>query len=512
MKHIKRSVCLFLTLLLLFSGLALAVSAEDLSKVPIIECKGAFHALYKDAQGKEIAFQAMNGSGMKALTADIQKVIPQITADAKALKWNACADTLADVVNKHFSVLAYKPDGTPKTKLYGNLKTYNNKCLADSYKGQVYEFDFDWRQSPLDAAKELNTFIKAVIQKTGVKKVNLMVQSGSHSMGLAYLKVYGTGDLRAFFSRASLGNGSTVFGALMNKDVRIDGDALVNCSLLDDLGLGFTGSAKEQIEKLNEMGIFSTISGTAHLLLRKGFTERFYAECIIPTLCTIPVLWSYVPAAQYKSGIEKIFGQEREKYAGLIKKLDEYYDKVQKYSSQILAEAASKIRVGLEVNYGTALVPVAKDAYVNSDGLADVYNASYGATSAPPGKTLTGGQKVKDGHNHISPDLQIDASTGMLPESTWYSDEAQHFNLNHVNELRNWFFNYVGPYGEDPTVFSDPAHPQFLSWDKSNTATPLVPSTAKPPAPATVSARMVSFFRSVFRFFWRILDWWMVFI
>lgn len=64
----------------------------------------------------------------------------------------------------------------------GSLGAYTTLAvaLADTLGyDQVFFFGYDWRQSNLETAQELSTYIDGVLETTGAKKVNLVV----HSMG-----------------------------------------------------------------------------------------------------------------------------------------------------------------------------------------------------------------------------------------------------------------------------------------------------------------------------------------
>ncbi|MDR1927381.1 MAG: hypothetical protein LBQ33_01915 [Oscillospiraceae bacterium] len=526
MIKIKRAVCAVLSAALLISCLPLVAAAETPPEIPIVECRGAFHPLYFNAGTPEqtVGFSGTNNSVFAAdLLAQITDALSPLLADVQAGNLNidiiALADSLGEVINRNFGVLAFQPDGTPINKLDGDING-NNWYLSPEHSGRAYSFDFDWRESPLITAERLNAFIKEVKTKTGSDTVNLCVQSGSAPLGLAYLYQYGTSDLSAYWARMGLSNGSTLFGQMVNKGIRIDGDALFNCTYLEQFGFGGDDEQMAQITEilrlLNDLGILHMLTGLAYLPLRPTLIDRLYEICVIPTLLTMPILWAYVPEEFYESGIETCFGGERAKYAGLIAKLEEYYN-VQRNGKAILAKAAKEIRVGLSCSYGSSLVPLVKGANTNSDTLVDIALSSYGATASVPGEALDGPlrgllpyvQKVKDGHNHISPDNQIDASTCLLPETTWFYDSATHFSMIDY-ELRDWFFDYA----DAPTVHSDPEkHPQFLhKVEGSSSFDPLVPLAAPEPEALDPTQQFLDLLKSAVRGLLYVFNWWLDYV
>jgi hypothetical protein len=526
MTHKTKQIVSVVLSLVLLVGSVLLVSAEgsSLTEIPIVECRGAFHPLFKNAGTPEqtVGFAGTNDSLFaNKLLQDIQEAISPFLAGLQAgnpaIDTDALSKAFAGVLNQNFGVLAFNPDGTPIQELNGDINA-NNAALSKSYTGRSYSFDFDWRESPLIIADRLNAFIKAVKEKTGSDTVNLCVQSGSAPLGLSYLYKYGTEDLHAYWSRQSLSNGSTIFGQMVNKGIRIDGDALFNCTYLEKLNLGGDAAQMEKIKEilrtLNDLGLVHMLSGYAYIILRPALIDPVYEASIIPTLLTMPIMWAYVPAKDYARGIETCFGGERDKYAGLIAKLDEYHNKVQSKGEEILEKAAKEIRVGISSSYGSALVPVVKGANVNSDTLADISLASYGATASKPKDTLKGPlwgllpyqQQVKDGHNHISPDNQIDASTCLLPETSWFYDSADHFAMID-GALRDWFYDYAG----SPTVFSDPAkYPQFLH--KVEGASQLVPLEAPAPVKIDLEQQFLAALKAAARELLYAVNWWLDYI
>ena len=89
---------------------------------------------------------------------------------------------------------------------------------------------------------------------------------------------------------------------------------------------------------------------------------------------------------------------------------------------------------------------------------------SVGATVANLWETLGDGyvQAIDDGHNHLSPDNRIDASTCALPDHTWFINEMVHCTTHDGHSaLYRWFFE--SDNNETPVnVFSNPSYPQFL--------------------------------------------------
>lgn len=488
-KRFKRSVSIVLAIALLLSSVQFLVYAEDdLSDIPIVEVLGAFHPLYSNA-GTAQQSRAFDFTSFDQVFASLfsESLLELYKERLSTLTPYALTDLWAETLTEQFKIMGFNPDGTPMYELDGNLLA--NEWYVGERNGtlppggewrrvtmdRMYVFDFDWRKSPIVIAEQLNAYIQRVKEHSGHDKVNLSLQSGSAGVGLAYLAEYGTGDLHAYWSEMSLFS-STLFGEAMNKRIHFDSEALFNSNLL-------TGMNNETVQKILEVlsyfekaGLLRVIFGGAYIALRPTMVNRLFEKMVTPCVASAPVMWSYVPPEDYESGIKTVFGSRNGEYAGLINVLDEYHNKVSVNAEAILAKAATEIRVGLFASYGTALVPLVKGTNVNSDSLVDLKYSTMGATSSAPGETLSAcfgkpyAQAKNDGHNHLSPDGQVDASTCLLPETTWFSNDGQHFTVHQISRLRHWFYDTEGA-----TVHTDPQNnPQFLQvnpefdWGRSS--------------------------------------------
>ena len=143
----------------------------------------------------------------------------------------------------------------------------------------------------------------------------------------------------------------------------------------------------------------------------------------------------------------------------LLAKLDRYYNEVAVHVDDIMQAAKDETgKVGVVCGYGEIMPPVTSDNTRQSDSVILTEDESNGATCAPLGQTLGDGyvQKVNDGHNHVSPDNVIDASTAFFPDNTWFIKYGHH-SFDSGEELLNRIF-----YEEGFNVFTDEAYPQFM--------------------------------------------------
>ena len=185
-----------------------------------------------------------------------------------------------------------------------------------------------------------------------------------------------------------------------------------------------------------------------------------------PVFGTLLGLWAFVPDASYEQAKKINLDENTQK--GLIAKADYYHYRIQCRADEILKGALdSGMRVMIVAGYDIQRTPLVESMDNDSDGTVDTMYASAGATVALRGETLGDGykQKVDCGHNHLSPDGRIDASTCILPENTWFIKGMLHANC-HDGIMK--MYNRLMFSDDNMNVFSDPLYTQFLQNDKPN--------------------------------------------
>ena len=130
---------------------------------------------------------------------------------------------------------------------------------------------------------------------------------------------------------------------------------------------------------------------------------------------------------------------------------------------------ADGVHVSIVAKYGFQLYPIVYNADLQSDMLTTCEQQAPGTTTAPIGKKLSDDYiaqaKANGTDKYISPDLSIDASTALFPDTTWYVQ-----NLNH--DCYPWalypVIYRILRHGEQPlTVFSEKNLPQYLIYEKN---------------------------------------------
>ena len=112
-----------------------------------------------------------------------------------------------------------------------------------------------------------------------------------------------------------------------------------------------------------------------------------------------------------------------------------------------------------------------------ADQYASVKNSSFGATTSTVYGTLPAeyiaAREAEGKGRYISPDRQIDASTCLFPDSTWFTKGARHGNWTRTeNELM-----YTVTTADHQLTIDDFELTQFMVWDSENKT--MIPMTAE---------------------------------
>ncbi|MDR2753464.1 MAG: hypothetical protein LBB50_04060, partial [Oscillospiraceae bacterium] len=407
-------------------------------------------------------------------------------------------EQLGQGLERGFGPISFSPDGESRLPLDGDMLSKKRNIEYAANGRRDLWFNYDWRESPVIIADEFFDFIEAVKQASGSKKVNVFAPSGSCAVLLAYLdkvqKEQRENSIDRIFMSVSMAKGLTGFGELVTASPKINIDSLASPAFFGslravglDLGDSLDG-VLSILKTLADIGAAQPVNGVLALLLQKKIT-KFFNDYLVPTALSLPMFWSYVSDSYYDEGIKGCFGGKPE-YAGLVKKLDAYY-KIQVRSEEILRAAAdSGVSIGMMASFGLPmLLPFGKDSTKQSDALANTTLASFGATTSDVGGVLKGKlgglqpykqAKTACGHNHISPDRTVDASTCLFPETTWFVAGVQHMENGRVEDLSGWFFDSP----EAPTVHTDEENrPQFRYFVREDGKYVRV----DPPAPAELT-------------------------
>ncbi|MBR3767396.1 MAG: hypothetical protein IKL10_04040 [Clostridia bacterium] len=393
-----------------------------------------------------------------ALVGDaVTKILPAVPSLMSG-NYEIFGDALVSFVDSAFGALALDGDGNSRKNVYAveELPTDPQHGIEHSFY-----FGYDFRLDPYEHADRLNEVIKTMKALTGHDKVQLKASSMGGVVTMAYLERYGTEDIETIILQNCPIQGTAVAGELFCGKVEINKEALLNYALdaIPNLEQDFLqGFLYSLATALDDLGVWEFLISVADDII-VNLKDKIFDEALIPIFGSLPGIWSFVPDEYYEEA--KTIMVDPETQAGLIEKLDNYHYNVQNRASEILNEANKDIKIYIVAGYDIQRTPLVT-AYKNtSDGTVDTKYASVGAITADIRSSLLGGyvQSVDDGHEHVSPDLIIDASTCALPEQTWFIKDMLHSTTHDGHDK---FYELMLTTDTQFTVWDYEEYPQFM--------------------------------------------------
>ena len=495
MKAFKKVLCISLALML--AGLTLVAPVAAATDVPLIVVQGfAATPLVKNAgTDQEMVVFPPENIGSDGSIADLTTALLTgfIEYGAGGADWTRFGKQVLPFVQNIIDPIAYDTDGTPK---YDNVthETYDEPMSAYTEEEQktiftafgvkyaaqynpdlVFSFGYDWRESPIDCADDLNDFISYVKARTGARKVNVVAISQGSAVTLAYLAAHGGSDINNLVFASPAWQGTSLAGDVFTGNLDIDVYTFENFLV----GLS-DGSATTHIIAVLISILATTEEFTEEYFLFlqeaiEGLEPQIYSEVIVPMLAGMPGLWCLVPADYYDAAKSFLFPDGVD--ANLLAKIDAY-NSIQTDAKAIVENAEKDgMKFGIVCGYNRQLAPI-NDNLNTSDMVVDTKYASGGATCANYLEAFSdfdfGGkgkdkftQQVKDGHWHVSWDYKIDASTCMFPEQTWFIKNLQHvaygnYETDGTCDIVMWLLSM----DDQHTVFTDKEnYPQFSLYN-----------------------------------------------
>jgi hypothetical protein len=473
---LKKCTALFLAAILLISVSIDALAADDkISKTPVVIVPGVTNTPVYDDEGNQLFWPDFKNN------LDIDKTVKTLK-DVMKLQdthnYSKATDELLEVCRKLFDPAKCDADGNSIRKAHcikannslaedGFITNYNGEANVGKTIGDqigmknVYVFTYDWRLDIVNLVDtQLAPFIEKVKKETGSDKITLVGSSMGGAMTNTYLTRYGyRNDLKKVVFLSGAGQGVQFVNDVFCDDISISRAALAPYFKT------LSGTAPA-------MGI-SAISGYFTKIaqnLMDSQVQKIWDEFLIPDLLCYPAMWEL---AKHTPQIDALLKSKKNKT--FCDKIERYYAVQDNIKSTLTSLKKKGVEICYTSNYDLVGVPVTKNAMItNTDYLINTANTSNGATVASLFETLGDNYKQKnsDGHNHISSDGIIDASTCFSPETTWFIKDMIHVDFGY-NTPQSKFIRWIVVH-DGVNVRSSSKYPQFMQYDKNaKTLTPL---------------------------------------
>ena len=347
------------------------------------------------------------------------------------------------------------------------------------YVHDRYWFYYDWRLDPIETAAELKSFIDDILASTGCTEVGIVASCLGTNVVTAYLAVYpehAAQSIRGIAYDGSVVGGAEMLSEAISGKFNVDA-AAINRTLKDCAAIGMfdiDGFINTTIEMLDRTGVLDSVIGKTKEWIYYKLVEGVTSALALSTFYTWPNYWACVSPQDYETAKNYVFGpkgsEKRTEYAGLIAKLDNYDRVVRQRIPKILTNAVnSGVNFGVISKYGFQSLPICETNYLVSDQFASVGRSSFGATTGTIYNDLTDdyiASRVEKGFGrYISPDKQIDASTCLFPNQTWFIKGSSHSNWSDW-ELRHLYD--IASSKEQLTIDNSTWPSQFVVYEYTN--------------------------------------------
>lgn len=332
-----------------------------------------------------------------------------------------------------------------------------DKYNVDYPEDHLYYFAYNSFGNHLQLVEELYNYIQMVKEQTGHDKVNLvpLSQGGTLTSGLMeyYPEIHK--DLHKIIFVVPALDGSTIIGDVFNGRIEfLNPDFLYN-GFLSNLGLLDNETART-VEVLLRI-LPDEILVTA--------LEKAVDVLINDVMKTSTNLWALCPSGDYPTAAEKLLSEPG--MEEIRRQTDIYYQTQLHCHDNIKEIVNNGVQVFCFAEYDYKMIDVGSTWNTqNADFIIQLDSTAMGVHAANVGETLPEDYVQQNtfcsnpDHNHISPDRVVDASTGLLPDTTFYFDNQRHDLTAHNDVILKLAINLLS-CDEIKDVYSSPDFPQF---------------------------------------------------
>ncbi|MBR5438230.1 MAG: hypothetical protein IKV21_04855 [Clostridia bacterium] len=347
---------------------------------------------------------------------------------------------------------------------YGMLPMYT--CAEVVGNENLYIFGYDSLGDIEETTDLLHKFItETVLPQTGAEKVNLCPISLGGTLAVSYLEMYKQDyDLiKKMVYVIPAMNGSDIVGDILTGNLSTE----ENSALYGDLLVKLLGDKPAA----HLLGLALRVLLPSEVL--KDAVQAVAEGVVITAVRPTTQLWALCPTEYYPQAREKWLMDDE--FTVIREKVDAFM-KARENFPENLAALTEKGAQSFSIScYDLELFPLtAGYKTTNSDGIIQSSSTSMGATFSKLGETLgenyiaKGTYCTNPDHNHLSPDGEVDATTGLLPETTWYFKGQSHEGTAN-NKTCIDLACYLLCDDNLTDVYANPAYPQFMDFTAAKT-------------------------------------------
>lgn len=460
----KKFLSILLSITIIISCMSLfAFAAEDTTPVIFVDGIGSSDTI--NTQTGETVFPPSANSIISGIS---KAALPLMGALAKG-EYEKASEPLCDALITIFDGMACDENGDPihpttsaytmpdtETILSGKMAIETENLGFDAE--EIVYFSYDWRMDMQTVALQLNDLVKAVKDATDAEKVNLVGFSMGSCVVTTYLHDYGYEDIKDVVILSGAFNGVSTCGEPFSGQIAFNEEGMITF-LKTMIGDGFSDRLLNAlIDVLYKSGLLGSVLEVAEEL-NYAILDDVFEKGLKTTFARMPGIWSVIPYNMYADAKALLIGDNVSNE--FIEKID-YYHNVQAKNKEILDGVIENGgHLVIIAKYGSTIPPVCVSQLNIGDMVIDTIYTSFGATCALANSSLGADyvQAIDCGHNHLSADNMIDASTAAYPEYTWFVKDLMHAD----HTAAQWeLIRFIFTSEEQPTVSDSEAYPQFL--------------------------------------------------
>lgn len=475
----KKFLALILATVLVLLPLSVFASAKTSEKIPciIVPGIGQSRVWLTDENGEFVLDENGNKINCFPAVLNVDSLLSQLAAPLAASVASqrdvGFSDALCSAVEDAFSMNSTDNNGKECGRV--TVETYNHslaECTEDEKnyifgcipmerlcetigEENIYYYAYNSFGNALSMIDGLYDFIQLVKEQTGSDKVNIIPISMGGAIFNGVMEFYPqvANDLnRTVFVIPAL-NGSTIVSDIYEKELTFLNADYLYSEFFDGIMNEAEASAIElAIRVLPKDVLMSSLEKAVDTLM----------DTVIRN-CT--GLWMLVPNEEYDECVRLNLA---DKSKAEIRRQTDIYHKAQSNSNKnILKLKNSGVEIFNIVAYDVSLYNVGNSwNKQNADGVIHTYSTAMGTKMANVGEELPKNYIQKNtycknpNHNHISPDRVVDATTGILPDNTFFFDGQSHVTANQNDIIMKLCCELVET-DRIKDVYSDKAFPQF---------------------------------------------------
>ncbi len=478
----KKFLSIVLTLIMLFSVAAPAMTASAASGCVTVYIQG-YGATLKEANGEIIWENGPKESMMTGLSDILDDLLVDLGKGIVTGDYTEYCDRLYNAMAPAFSNLILDKNGEASDGTgtqYDMLTGYYGVSYSTFSNGTI-DFIYDWRLSSVHNAEILEQFIERICRERGYSKVNILGRCLGANVVSAFLENAEESTLNKInkvIMYVPSTEGVDFISALFSGEIVINDQAVdnfVKYTLTENEGIndkfGIEGDISDVlitiVQFVNQAKILGVGTDVIEGILN-AVKDNVLARIVRDSYGGFVGYWDMVSEEYIDKAIDFIYNtpELKSEYAGMIEKIRDY-DAVRENARKTLKEIDDSGKEVMVISkYNFANFPLSKDAAKQCDNTALTSATSFGATVADFGKTLSDkyiSSMPEENLKYLSADKMIDASTCVLPDSTWFIKNNVHDNFPaSVDRLIDTFISSDGM-----TVFSDERYPQYMKYDKT---------------------------------------------